>query len=465
MAPTELEKTLAGLKAGFLAQPSPGLQQRKASLRRIASLLTNNESALCAALSADFGYRSSKQSSFADITTTLKSIGHARRNLRFWMQHEPRSAEFSLRLSGARCHVEYQPKGVVGIISPWNFPLNLALSPLVSALAAGNRAYIKPSEFTPRTAELLATLVAQYFAEDEVAVALGDAEIAAEFSALEFDHLIYTGSTGIGRHIMAASVKHLTPLTLELGGKCPVVISDTGSLEKAVNRVLFGKYFNAGQICIAPDYVLLPESKLEDFLAELGHQFSSIERATTQGDAVSVASPRQAERLQHLMTDAREKGASLHHFGQPDGDSSYQLQVVVNPRNDADICHQEIFGPVLLVRTVESFNDSITVIKAQPSPLVVYYFGNSQSEQNTLHRETRSGALVFNDIIFQYANDDIPFGGVGASGIGRYRGIDGFREFSNQRAVYRPGVLDMSALVTPPYPRAFNIINSLMRKL
>lgn len=465
MAPTELEKSLALLKAGCLAQPCPGLQQRKDWLHRIANLLTSNETELCAALSADFGYRSAQQSSFADISTTLKSIGHALRNLRFWMQDEPRSAELSLRMSGARCHVEYQPKGVVGIVSPWNFPLNLALSPLVSALAAGNRAFIKPSEITPRTAALLAELITDHFAANEVAVALGGAEIAAAFTALEFDHLIYTGSTGIGRQIMAASAKHLTPLTLELGGKCPVVVSESGDIDKAVSRILFGKYFNAGQICIAPDYVLLPEARLDEFLEALTNQYQKVDRANRQGDAVSVASASHAERLRKLVEDACEKGARHYGLGQCDQQSSYQLEVLVNPAPEADVCWQEIFGPVLLIQTVSSFDACVAAIRARPSPLAVYYFGKNKAEQNKLRNETLSGALVFNDIIFQYANDDIPFGGVGASGIGRYRGIDGFKEFSNQRAIYRTGIFDLSALVTPPYPRGFNIINRLMRKL
>ena len=266
MNDTGLEQSFTELRLGYADEPYPELPRRLNALQRVRSLLLENEPALCEALSDDYGYRSAHQSSFAEITTTVKSANHAIKNLKFWMQPERRNTDLSLRMSGARSFTQAIPKGVVGIISPWNFPINLTLSPLVSVLAAGNRALIKPSEITPATSSLIAELIAQYFQPTEVAVVCGGVELAQTFIRLPFDHLIYTGGAAIAREIMRAAADNLVPLTLELGGKSPVVVSDSANLNVVAKRVAFGKYFNAGQICIAPDYIMIGSDKLEEFL-------------------------------------------------------------------------------------------------------------------------------------------------------------------------------------------------------
>lgn len=458
-----LNPSLAALRRGHKSDPAPVLATRLDRLRRLRALLLEREADLLDALSHDFGYRSKQQSAFADITTTVKSVNHAIKNLSFWMQSQRRQTDLSLRFSGARCESAYTPKGVVGILSPWNFPINLALSPLASALAAGNTAFIKPSEITAATAERLAHLIPEYFGPEEVQVALGDVETSRRFAALPFDHLIYTGGEQVAKSIMRSAADNLVPLTLELGGKCPVLVGPGADLDLVARKVAFGKYFNAGQICIAPDYVLMTADQLDQFLPKLARAVARADASTTDNDAVSIINARHKQRLEQLITDAKSKGAQLHHFGseKPGG---YSLHVAINPGEDADICREEIFGPSLMIKTADSLASQIAMVGEGPHPLAIYVFGDRRTFDEVA-KNSQSGALIHNDIIFQYANDDLPFGGIGASGMGKYRGIDGFREFSNHRAIYRGGGIDVSKLVTPPYPRIFGAINKIMRKL
>ncbi|MCB1667334.1 MAG: aldehyde dehydrogenase family protein [Pseudomonadales bacterium] len=465
MNDTGLEQSFTELRLGYADEPYPELPRRLNALQRVRSLLLENEPALCEALSDDYGYRSAHQSSFAEITTTVKSANHAIKNLKFWMQPERRNTDLSLRMSGARSFTQAIPKGVVGIISPWNFPINLTLSPLVSVLAAGNRALIKPSEITPATSSLIAELIAQYFQPTEVAVVCGGVELAQTFIRLPFDHLIYTGGAAIAREIMRAAADNLVPLTLELGGKSPVVVSDSANLNVVAKRVAFGKYFNAGQICIAPDYLMIGSDKLEEFLLLLMNAVHKADANTGSNtrDSVAIINEHHRQRLQNMVNQAEELGARIIHMGLKN--SPYQLFVVIDPPEGSLINQQEIFGPVLTVKTVNCFEDQITYIRKQPNPLVIYYFGNNKDEFEQLSTQTRSGSLVKNDIIFQYANDDLPFGGVGSSGMGKYRGIDGFKEFSHNCAIFKSGFIDVSGLVTPPYPSWFKVVNNIMRKL
>ncbi len=451
------------LKSGFEKEINPSCAVRVDRLVRLKKMLLENEQHFISALMCDYGYRSPDQTAFADITTTIKSANHAIKHVKFWMQPEPRTADISLRMAGARCAVEFAPKGVVGIISPWNFPLNLALSPAVSALAAGNRVFIKPSEMTPHTAELLEKLVAQYFDSAEMTVICGGASVAKEFVSLPFDHLIYTGGTEIARDIMARSAVNLTPLTLELGGKSPVLIDADADLSLAAHRVAFGKYFNAGQICIAPDYVLIQRDLLEGFIAELEkaalHQSSS----RISRDHVEIINDRHQQRIAAMLDQATELGADCRVFTDPS--TGYSLSVVIADQHCGDISDLEIFGPALLVQAVNDMDEALEKISQHSLPLVIYCFGKNQKTFEKIKSASRSGAIVRNDVIFQYANDDLPFGGIGDSGMGRYRGQDGFKEFSNHRAVYRAGYLDVSGLVTPPYPKLFSTINRIMRAL
>ncbi len=462
MDASSLHAAYTGLKKGVAKTPYPTAALRRDRLRRLKQLLVENEQAFCDALSADFGYRSADQSRFADITTTIKSANHALDNLGFWMQPQRRVADLSLRLGGARCRVHYQPKGVIGIVSPWNFPVNLALSPLVSALAAGNTAYIKPSELAPRCAEVLAEGVRQHFSPDEVNVACGDADVARAFVSLPFDHLIYTGGERIAKSIMRDAADKLTPLTLELGGKSPVVVGRGSNLPRLAQRLMFGKFFNAGQVCIAPDYLMIQPEQLPVLLDALRQALAEMDRAAG-ADAVQVISDAHRARLKQLCDDAEQYGATLHRL-KLDG-SPYELTVVVDPGEDALIQREEIFGPVLLVNTHADFAEMLDELQHRDSPLVSYYFGSADQEFAQLRQHSRSGALVKNDVVFQYANDDLPFGGIGSSGMGRYRGIDGFREFSHARAEFHAPRIDLAAMVTPPFSSLFSTVNKMMRWL
>jgi coniferyl-aldehyde dehydrogenase len=465
---TDLENTFKLLREGYTASPYPSLSSRLDSLLKVKSLLLDNEQALCEALSDDYGYRSAHQSSFAEITTTVKSANHAIKHLKFWMQPERRSTDLSLRICGAKSYTRPIPKGVVGIISPWNFPVNLTFSPLISVLAAGNRALIKPSEITPATASLLQSLIAQYFDHSEVAVVCGDADIARQFVKQPFDHLIYTGNAAVAREIIHASAENLVPLTLELGGKSPVIVSDSANLDLTANRIAFGKYFNAGQICIAPDYLMINENRLDGFLTKLEKAVFTIDanNASDSRDSVAVINNRHESRISNLVEQAQQSGARVIKMGAPASSASpYQLHVVIDPPEDSAICQQEIFGPVITIKTMGKFEDQLAYIGKNPHPLVIYYFGSNEAEFEQLSTQSHSGSLVKNDVIFQYANDGLPFGGIGESGMGKYRGIDGFREFSHSRAVFEGGFIDAAGLVTPPYPKWFRVINNIMRKL
>lgn len=459
-----LERQLDTLRSAYQLERFPSLAIRLDRLGRVKAMLSENEAAWCEALSHDFGYRSIDQSSFADITTTIKSVNHALKNLKFWMKAERRTPDLSLRMSGAKTYVEAFPKGVVGIVSPWNFPINLALSPLVSVLAAGNRAFIKPSEATPATSALLESLIAKYFSEGEVSVACGDVDVAQAFVKLPFDHIIYTGGETVARHIMRDAADHLVPLTLELGGKSPVIVSNSADLTLTAKRVAFGKYFNAGQICIAPDYLLIAPDRLESFLAELKTAVEIIDSSQGSADSVAVVNDRHRQRLDNLVSEAESQGGRIIRFSGTNK-SAYQLSVLIDPSDDAGINCAEIFGPVLLIKTIGDLSEQITYINKSSHPLVIYYFGRSEAEFRRVACETSSGGLVKNDVIFQYANDDLPFGGVGGSGMGKYRGEYGFKEFSNNRAVYKSGFIDVSGFVTPPYSGMFRMVNKLMRKI
>ncbi len=460
-----LQSAFDALRRGYNDERFPSLKVRVDRLSRLKALLVENETALCAALSEDFGYRSVDQSSFAEITTTIKSVNYALKNVKFWMQASRRTPDLSLRMSGAKTATQAFPKGVVGIVSPWNFPINLALSPLVSVLAAGNRALIKPSEFTPASSALLAALIAKYFEKTEVAVVCGEAELAQQFVTLPFDHLIYTGGETVARHIMAAAAVNLVPLTLELGGKSPVIVSESANLKKTAQRIAFGKYFNAGQICIAPDYLMIAPERLDEFLNCLKDAVAAMNANADSVDSVTVINDRHRQRLADLVTESAEQGARVESFGEESGAQPYKLNVVIDAPESTKISCDEIFGPLLLIKTIGSLDAQLAEIRKGGHPLVIYYFGNNESEFNTVAEQTSSGALVKNEVIFQYANDDLPFGGVGRSGMGKYRGLDGFNEFSHTRAIFKSGWLDISGWVTPPYNPQFRMLNKIMRKI
>lgn len=344
--------------------------------------------------------------------------------------------------SGMQAWIEQQPLGVVGIISPWNFPINLSFGPLAGVFAAGNTAMLKPSELTPKTSELLAELIAGYFDPHELAVVLGDASVGAAFSGLPFDHLVFTGSTSVGRHVMRAAADNLVPVTLELGGKSPVVVAEDFDLRTAVERTLTIKTFNAGQICLSPDYLMVSKKQQEQ-LVIFGKEFiaNSFPTLMSNPEYTSIISERHFVRLVGLLTDAQQKGATLVNLApgnEPAFDEATRKiapHLVLDVTDDMAIMQEEIFGPLLPVKTYDGADQAIAYINANPRPLAAYYFGDNPQLQAQFMRETTSGGLVINDVMTHASIDSLPFGGVGASGIGAYHGVHGFRRFTHAKPV------------------------------
>jgi coniferyl-aldehyde dehydrogenase len=411
---------------------------RQDRLKRAAQLIVDNHDAIARAMDADFGHRSRYHSLVADVATTVKSLGYAADNLASWMQADP----IAPPAPGMQAWIEHQPLGVVGIIAPWNFPINLAFAPLAGVFAAGNAAMLKPSELTPRTSELLAELIAHYFAPTELTVVLGDASVGAAFSGLPFDHLVFTGSTTVGRHVMRAAADNLVPVTLELGGKSPVVIAADADPAVAAERVLTVKTFNAGQICLSPDYVLITAGQTEAFVSAarrfVAQVFPTIQ---TNPDYTSIVSQRHYARLVGLIDDALAKGArhiSLAPAGEVDFDPATRkiapvILLDVNP--SMQVMQEEIFGPILPVMAIADEAAAIGWINDHARPLAAYYFGNDKARRQYFAAHTTSGALVINDVMSHASIEELPFGGVGAAGMGAYHGIHGFRRFSHAKPV------------------------------
>lgn len=385
------------------------------------------------------------------------------------MRPERRTPTFPLGWLGARAYVHHQPVGVVGIIGPWNFPVNLLIAPLAGVLAAGNRAFLKPSEHAPATAAMLAELIGQRFDATEIAVVQGDAQVASAFSRLPFDHLLYTGGGEVARHILHAAAEKLTPVTLELGGKSPVLIGRSARRRLAATRLVGGKLLNAGQVCLAPDYVLVPREEVDDWAQALLDATQQMMPAQdTNPDAGAVINERHALRLSEYLQEVQGRGGrvvSTLESSLPDGNRRMPLTLIVDPPADCRVMHEEIFGPLLVLLPYDGIDDALAIINARPRALAVYYFGEDKREIELLKTQTTSGGLVINDVIMHYTIEDLPFGGTGASGMGAYHGIDGFRTFSVRKAVYKQARLDTGALVRPPYTHfKSKLLGLLIRK-
>ncbi len=441
----------------------PSAAVRIERLDKSIDLLHTHGDELCEAMRADFGHRSIDQSRFTDISGSLDTLKHAKKHLSGWMRSDKRSTQFPLGLFGARAAIKYQPKGVVGVISPWNFPVNLTFAPLAGVLAAGNRAMIKPSEFTARTSALMADLFSKYYAQDEIAVITGNADVAARFSALPFDHMIFTGATSIARHVMRAAADNLVPVTLELGGKSPVIIGESSDLETAALRIMSGKTLNAGQICLAPDYVFLPEGSESAFAKAATEAVSAMYPSGLRDndDYTSVVSQRHFDRLHGYLEDARAKGADVVAINPANEDFTQQSHhkmaphLIVNPADEMLAMQDEIFGPILPIKTYKNVKDVVAYINDHPRPLGLYYFGSDSAERDYVLDHTTSGGVTVNDVFYHVAQEELPFGGVGASGMGAYHGKAGFYEFSHKRAVYTQTKADLFSIVRPPYGEKF----------
>ncbi len=437
----------------------PSYEKRIERLDRMIGLLVDYQEEICKTISADFGHRSPDQSLFADVADSIGCLKHTKKHLRAWMKPSKRKVEPALlALFGAKNEVRYQPKGVVGVIVPWNFPVNLAFNPLAGVIGAGNRAIVKPSEYTPKTSELIERMIRTAFDEDEIAVVQGGPEVGEAFSKLAFDHLVFTGATPIGRHVMRAASENLVPLTLELGGKSPVIVSDSADVELTANRVMFGKTLNAGQICLSPDYVMLPENKKQDFVAGATKAVHTMYKTLKDNpDYTSVVNLRHYERLQGYLEDAKSKGAEVVEINPANEDFSQQPYhkipptLVLNPSDDMKIMQDEIFGPLLPVKTVKDTDEAIDYVNHHDRPLGLYYFGNDNEEKEKILAKTTSGGVTVNDVVFHVSQQDMPFGGVGPSGMGSYHGHEGFLEFSHAKAIYSQIGKDLLARLRPPY--------------
>ncbi|MBO3273765.1 coniferyl aldehyde dehydrogenase [Pseudomonas schmalbachii] len=451
-------------RAASLATGPLSAEQRIELIDRAIGLLVDHEQEIIDAVCADFGHRSKDFSRVTEVLSPIAALKQTKAQLAGWMKPEPRYTD------RGEAWVQYQPLGVVGIVSPWNFPVNLAFGGLAGALSAGNRVMLKPSEFTPKTSELMARMIRSVYAEDEVAVITGGPDVGQAFCSQPFDHLLFTGATSVGRHVMRAAAENLVPVTLELGGKSPTIVSRSADLKSAVTKIITGKMHNAGQICIAPDYVFVPEESVEDFIvvtrAALAGYFPSLK---DNPDFTSVINARHFERLQGYLNEAREAGVELIELNPAGEDFADQPHhkiaptLLRNPGDELKVMQDEIFGPLLPIKPYKDIAEVVAYINAHPRPLALYWFGDDAAEESFVLERTTSGGVCLNDVIRHVGVESLPFGGVGPSGMGAYHGFDGFRTFSHARSVLRAG--DGPDLMRPPYvEQVRQIVGSLIKR-
>jgi len=464
--PSQLTQALELQRRSFAAAPDPALAVRRERLARLRRLLREHAAGIRDAIAADFGMRASEETELFELFTSLEGIAHARSRLRRWMRAERRPVAW-WALPG-RARLLRQPLGVVGIIVPWNYPLYLAVSPLTAALAAGNRAMLKMSEHTPRFGALFESAVSRSFAPEELLVVNGDLPVARAFAALPFDHLLFTGSSGVGREVMKAASANLTPVTLELGGKSPAIVTGGFDIDESARRIMHGKLVNAGQTCVAPDYALVPVALVNSFIEacrEATRAFYPV--LGTNPQFTSIASERHFKRLAAYIDDAQDRGASIHRLHNEGSDAERRRLSPVALTDVSDtmrVMQEEIFGPILPVVGYESIDQAIAYVNARPRPLALYYFGATDRDFEAVLARTVSGGVTVNNTALHAIQESLPFGGVGPSGMGEYHGRAGFERFSKLKPVFIDGRLSMSALLRPPYGRAFRAILGLLGK-
>jgi coniferyl-aldehyde dehydrogenase len=463
---TDLNQRLQRLRTAQRAEPMPDWLARAARLRTLEKMLREQREAFASAINADFGCRPREETDLLEIFPSLSAIRHALSKGRRWMKPRRRLAD--LLFLPARTELRPQPLGVIGIIVPWNYPLYLAIGPLVDALVAGNRAMLKMSEFTPRFSALFAEQMACYFQSDEVVVVNGDAEVAQAFSALPFDHLLFTGSTAVGHHVMRAAAANLTPVTLELGGKSPAIIGPGARFDNAVERIVFGKLVNAGQTCIAPDYVLLPRARVAEFIDAAQRTMTRMYPQLAQSTQyASIASDRQYQRLVALRDGAVAAGAHVHPLGDAAEDPARRLlppQLLSGVDDDMAVMREEIFGPLLPLLPYDTLDEAIAYVGAHAHPLALYLFETDHGSIDKVLARTHAGGVSVNDTLYHIAQHGLPFGGVGASGMGGYHGEAGFRTFSHLKPVFRQARFNGAGLLNPPYGGRFRRMLGLLLK-
>ncbi len=443
------------IKAAYAAEPNPSLDVRLERIGRIEKMIAANEEKLCKVLVADFGVRHSVETRLAEFQMVYQACKYTRKHLKEWMKPSPVDTPFFM--GGSQAWVENQSMGVVGILSPWNYPVQLALVPAIAALAAGNRVWLKPSERSSRTSGFLARLIQEYFHPSEFCVSTGGSDVAEIFSGLRFDHLFFTGSEDIGKKVMRSAADNLTPITLELGGKSPAIVDASANLKDAAASIVFGKLLNSGQTCIAPDYVLIAQESRDTFVQELQAaaqaQFSNPEELTGPIDDAQLA------RWQHLVSDAIHRGAQAIPLLNADtqGSRKFEPVALINVSSDALVLQEEIFGPILPILPAADIASAIANVNSKPNPLALYWFGKDKSNMNRVLNETRSGGVTINDTLLHVTVEDLPFGGVGPSGMGAYHGKKGFDTFSHQKSILEVrglfgfNIFRGTTLTRPPY--------------
>ncbi len=461
----DMNLVLKEQKDFFIKNGAPSLDLRIDRLERLKSLIMDNRYDFVETLNEDFGNRSKDASMMTDIYSVVSPINHAIKNIKKWTKVEKRSSNFPFGLLGAKSYIKYEPLGTVGMISPWNFPVNLTFTPLVSIFAAGNQVMHKPSEHTPVTSQLIKDLCDKIYDVNELATFLGGPDVGVAFTKLSFDHLLYTGGGSVAKHIMQEASQNLVPCTLELGGKSPVVVSESADIKTSAKRIMFGKTMNAGQICLAPDYIIVHKDKKDEFIDETKNAVSEYyPDLKNNDDYTSIINEKHYERLQDLLNDAKEKGANIDEINPMNEDFSQQEfykippTIVTNTTEDMKIMQEEIFGPLLPIVEYENVDEATTLINSKDRPLGLYYFGTNSAEQESLLEKTSSGGVTVNNVIGHLQQNDLSFGGVGPSGMGRYKSFDGFKNFSNPRAYYKDvsGRFDkLFEGVRPPYKENF----------
>ena len=463
-APSALESAFAKLKAGYGANPFPDLRTRRGHLKALRKNLIKRKEDFALAVGQDFGGRSRLEVLYSEVFVSVHALRNAEDNVARWM--ERREVEVDMPLQFASAWIMPQPVGVVGVIAPWNYPIFLAMGPLAGALAAGNRVLLKPSEFTPATSALLAELIAETFSPDHVAVVQGGADMGVAFSRLPFDHLLFTGSTAVGRKVMQAAAENLTPVTLELGGKSPALIAPNANLKRAADDIVYGKLLNAGQTCIAPDYVMIRRSDRDRFVEYLR---AAVEKRypdpTSNPDFTSIINEQQYARLAGYLREAESAGAKVVPLSSGESDPltrRFSPCAVLDPPDSIGMMQDEIFGPILPVQSYDSVDQAIAYINDRPRPLALYLFSSSDRTIKDVLTRTVAGGVCINDTLAHIVAEDLPFGGSGFSGIGHYHGKAGFDTFSKLKPVFRRHGIGIGVLLRPPYGRLHEWMSKIL---
>ena len=454
------------IKAAYAAEPNPTLEVRLERIGRIEKMISANEEKICKALVADFGVKDSIETRLVEFQKIYQACAYTRKHLKEWMK--PVQIETPFYMGASEAWIENQSIGVVGIISPWNYPVRLALLPAIAAFAAGNRVWLKPSERSSRTSGFLASLIQEYFHPSEFCVTTGGIDVAEQFAALPFAHLFFTGSEAIGKKVMRAAAENLTPITLELGGKSPAIIDSSAKLREVASSIAYGKLLNSGQTCIAPDYALIEKNQRDAFIQEL--QAAAQKQFSDPKELTGPIDDEQLQYWQHLVSDAIDRGAKvIPLLNNPSaGARRFEPVALIDVPQEARVLHEELFGPILPVVTIEDSAAAIAYINKRPHPLALYWFGKDKKNLKKVLEETRSGGVTINDVFLHAAIESLPFGGVGASGMGKYHGKAGFDTFSHQKSILEVrGLLGSNLFkgTKPAHPPYSKKTDRLIRRL